>query len=51
MKQKLLLKTMLLLCALIVGLGNVWADETIASWGKVSIAANTAIKASNGDAK
>jgi len=33
MKQKSLLKTMLLLCALIVGSGSVWAaDETYASW-------------------
>ena len=33
MKQKLLLKTMLLLCALIVGSSSVWAD----SWEEVSL--------------
>ncbi len=31
MKQKLLLKTILLLCALVVGSGNVWADDA-ADW-------------------
>lgn len=35
----------------ILCIGQVWADPTtIASWGKVSIAANTAIIASDGDA-
>ena len=46
----LLRGAMLLLCALIVGSGSSWAAETtIASWGKVSISANTAILASGGD--
>ena len=36
MKQKLLLKTMLLLCALIAGSSSVWADTYTLGWGSAS---------------
>ena len=41
MKQKLLLKTMLLLCALVVGSSSVWADSYTLGWGTASGAAGT----------
>lgn len=45
MKQKLLLKTMLLLCALIVGSGSVWAGDTTITWNINGV--NTATTSNN----
>ena len=41
MKQKLLLKSMLLLCALIAGSSSVWADTYTLGWGTATGAAGT----------
>lgn len=51
-KKNLFLKRVLWLMIplLTIFTTNVWGKTTIASWGKVSIAASTAIKASDGDA-
>ena len=41
MKQKFLLKAMLLLCALVVGSSSVWADSYTLGWGTATGAAGT----------
>ena len=48
MKKITFWKSLFLLFALIVGSTSVWAED-IATWGKVSFAANTAVKASGGN--
>ena len=50
MKQKLL-KTMLLLCALVVGLGNVWADDynNVATFESATVVTNSTYQSYNND--
>ena len=50
MKQKLLLKTMLLLCALIAGSSSVWAEDLTVSWTASTGALGSAISTVNGTA-
>ena len=50
MRRTFLLKSMLLLCALVAGMSSAWGETTtIASWGKVSFAKDTGVQASGGD--